>query len=294
MTSRNRARNFNGISGQPLLIGGGLLVALLSAIAWNAKYIVQPGDVGIVTLLGKAQDQPMREGINFKAPFVSSVYALSVKPQAYSPDGRIAAGSSDLQELKSEIQVEWRVDPDQAVEFYRQFRTPDSFQARYLASIVVEAYNTSTASFTAESAVQQRSQLSAEFAEIVAQNTAQYPIIITRATVTDIDFNEEFANAIEQKQIAEQRAKEAVFRAQEAEQDAQAAVNRARGEAESARLRAESLRLQGGSLVIQEQAIQAWREGGAQMPEVLVVGDEGSQPPFIFDLPSSGSTISAQ
>ena len=104
--------------------------------------------------------------------------------------------------------------------------------------------------------------MSEDFAALVRTNTAQYPIIITRATVTDIDFNPEFAAAIEQKQIAEQRAKEAVFRAQEAEQDAQAEIHRAKGEAESSRLRAEALRQQGGSLVIEEQAVQAWREGG--------------------------------
>ncbi|MGF1537841.1 MAG: prohibitin family protein [Elainellaceae cyanobacterium] len=285
--TKNRSNSLSVGRSQLLVSAGAIAAAAIAVIAWNAKYIVQPGDVGIVTVLGKAQNEPMREGLNLKLPLISSVYSLSIKPQAYTPEGRIAAGSSDLQELKSIIQVEWRVDPDQAVEFYRQFRTPESFQQRYLASIVVEAYNTSTASFTAESAVQKRAQLSDKFAQIVTAKTAQYPILITRATVTDIDFNEEFANAIEQKQIAEQRAKEAVFRAQEAEQDAQASINRAKGEAESARLRAESLRLQGGSLVIQEQAVQAWKEGGAQMPRVLVMGEGEGQPPFIFDVPDN-------
>lgn len=284
MTSFRNQFNTTSLTKRLFLIGGGLFAFLLASIVWDAKYIVRPGNIGIVTVLGKAQDEPMKEGFNLKLPFISSVHTLSIQPQAYSPRERIAAGSSDLQQLNSEIQVEWMVDPAQGTKFYRQFRTPGSFQESYLASIIVEAYNTSTANFTAEGAVKERSQLSEDFASLVRTNTMQYPIIITRATVTDIDFNPEFAAAIEQKQIAEQRAKEAVFRAQEAEQDALAEINRAKGEAESSRLRAEALRQQGGSLVIEEQAVQAWRQGGAQMPQVLVVGETGTQPPFIFNL----------
>ena len=287
MTSFRDPFNTPSLAKKLFLIGGGFFAFLLASIAWDAKYIVRPGNIGIVTVLGKAQDNPIQEGFNLKFPFISSVHTLSIQPQAYSPRERIAAGSSDLQQLSSEIQVEWMVDPAQGTNFYRQFREPGSFQNRYLASIIVEAYNTATASFTAEGAVKERAQLSENFAALVRTNTVQYPIIITRATVTDIDFNPEFAAAIEQKQIAEQRAKEAVFRAQEAEQDAQAEINRAKGEAESSRLRAEALRLQGGTLVIEEQAVQAWREGGAQMPQVLVIGDAATQPPFIFNLPTA-------
>ena len=73
--------------------------------------------------------------------------------------------------------------------------------------------------------------------------------------------------------------------AQEAEQEAQADINRAKGKAEAQRLLAETLKAQGGQLVLQKEAIQAWREGGSQMPKVLVMG--GNEPtgvPFLFNL----------
>ncbi len=264
----------------PALILGGMVVAVLGILAWNSKYIVQPGYTGVAIVVGNAQEQPMTEGLNFKAPFVTSVHTVSIQPQTYSPSARIAASSSDLQSLLSEIQVEWRVKEDRVVEFWREFRGPEAFQERILKSIVTEAYNTSAAQFTAADAVKRRTDLSSEFAQLVTEKTQRYPISILRATVTDIDFQPEFAKAIEQKQIAQQKAQEAAYRAEEAMQDAQAKVNLAKGESEAARLRANALQEQGGELVLQQQAIDKW---DGRMPTIMVTGDDAPGN-FIFNL----------
>lgn len=113
----------------------------------------------------------------------------------------------------------------------------------------------------------------------------KYGIIVLDTSVVDLTFSPEFARAVEEKQIAEQRAQRAVYIAQEAAQEAQADVNRAKGRAEAQRLLAETLKAQGGQLVLQKEAIEAWRNGGAQMPKVLVMGSESnSSVPFLFNL----------
>ncbi|HEY9805514.1 MAG TPA: hypothetical protein V6D04_03045, partial [Candidatus Obscuribacterales bacterium] len=58
----------------------------------------------------------------------------------------------------------------------------------------------------------------------------------------------------------------------------------ARGRAEAQRLLAETLKAAGGQLVLQNEAIEAWRQGGSQMPEVLVMGDKSNSVPFLFNL----------
>ncbi len=113
----------------------------------------------------------------------------------------------------------------------------------------------------------------------------KYGIIVLDTSVVDLNFSPEFARAVEEKQIAEQRSQRAVYVAKEAEQQAQADVNRAKGKAEAQRLLAETLKAQGGELVLQKEAIEAWREGGAQMPKVLVMGGESKGGiPFLFNL----------
>ena len=103
--------------------------------------------------------------------------------------------------------------------------------------------------------------------------------------MVDLTFSTEFAKAVEDKQIAEQRARRAVYIAQEAEQEAQAEINRAKGRAEAQRLIAETLKAQGGQLVLQKEAIEAWKSGGALVPQVLVIGEgQGGSVPFIYNL----------
>ena len=60
------------------------------------------------------------------------------------------------------------------------------------------------------------------------------------------------------------------------------------------RLLAETLKAQGGELVLQKEAIAAWREGGAQMPEVLVMGDQSSGVPFLFNMNKVAQTAAQQ
>lgn len=74
-------------------------------------------------------------------------------------------------------------------------------------------------------------------------------------SVIDLNFSIDFARAVEEKQIAEQKAQRAVYVAQEAEQEAQADINRAKGRAEAQRLLAETLKASGGELVLQKEAI---------------------------------------
>jgi len=118
---------------------------------------------------------------------------------------------------------------------------------------------------------------------------AKYNIIVLDTSVVNLDFSDEFSKAVEDKQIAEQRAQRAVYVAQEAAQQAQAEINRAQGKAEAQRLLAETLKAAGGQLVLQKEAIEAWREGGAQVPEVLVINGEGGTPPFFLNLASPPS-----
>ncbi|MEO1342091.1 MAG: SPFH domain-containing protein, partial [Cyanobacteria bacterium J06635_13] len=138
---------------------------------------------------------------------------------------------------------------------------------------------------TVEEAITKRDELKEDFDNALSERLDKYGILILDTSVVDLSFSPEFARAVEEKQIAEQKSQRAVYVAREAEQQAQADINRAKGKAEAQRLLAETLRAQGGELVLQKEAIEAWREGGAQMPRVLVTsGESGGGVPFLFNL----------
>lgn len=157
--------------------------------------------------------------------------------------------------------------------------------AKIIAPQTQESFKVAAARRTAEESITQRELLKNDFDSALQGRLEKYGIIVLDTSVVDLNFSPEFARAVEEKQIAEQQAQRAVYVAQAAEQEAQAEINRARGKAEAQRLLAETLRAQGGELVLQKEAIEAWKSGGAQMPQVLVMGGGNTTGvPFLFNL----------
>lgn len=261
---------------------GGILVAFLVLVGFNSFVIINPGQAGVLSILGKAQDGALLEGIHFKPPLVSAVDVYDVTVQKFEVPAQ--SSTKDLQDLSASFAINFRLDPVQVVEIRRTQGTLRNIVTKIIAPQTQESFKIAAARRTVEEAITKRSELKEDFDTALDSRLKKYGIIVLDTSVVDLAFSTEFAKAVEEKQIAEQRAQRAVYVAQEASQEAQADINRAKGKAEAQRLLAETLKAQGGDLVLQKEAIEAWKQGGAQMPRVLVMGKSNTSVPFIFDL----------
>ena len=268
-------------SWQPLL--GGIVAALVVLIAFNSFVILNPGQAGVLSILGKAQDGVLLEGIHLRPPLVSNVDIYDLTVQKFEVPAE--SSTKDLQDLKASFAINFRLDPIQVVEIRRKQGTLQNIVSKIIAPQTQESFKIAAARRTVEEAITKRNELKEDFDNALGERLDKYGILILDTSVVDLSFSPEFARAVEEKQIAEQKSQRAVYVAREAEQQAQADINRAKGKAEAQRLLAETLRAQGGELVLQKEAIEAWREGGAQMPKVLVTGsDSQGGVPFLFNL----------
>lgn len=265
----------------PSLIGG-ILAALVLAIAFNSFIVINPGEAGVLSILGKAQDGALLEGLHLKPPFISKVDVYDVTVQKFEVPAQ--SSTKDLQELTASFAINFRLDSTEVVDIRRKQGTLQNIVAKIIAPQTQESFKIAAARKTAEEAITLRPQLKDDFDSALTQRLDKYGIIVLDTSVVDLKFSSEFAKAVEDKQIAEQKAQRAVYVAQEASQEAQAEINRAQGKAEAQRLLAETLKAAGGSLVLQKEAIEAWKMGGAQMPNVLVMGNESAGIPFLFNL----------
>ncbi|XTZ10386.1 MAG: prohibitin family protein [cyanobacterium endosymbiont of Rhopalodia yunnanensis] len=265
------------------LLIGGIIAALLVVISFNSFIVINPGQAGVLSVLGKAQNGALLEGIHFKPPLISAVDVYDVTVQKFEVPAQSA--TKDLQDLTASFAINFRLDAVQVAQIRRTQGTLQNIVAKIIAPQTQESFKIAAAKRTVEQSITQRSELKQDFDNALNERLAKYGIIVLDTSVIDLNFSPEFARAVEEKQIAEQRAQRAVYIAQEAEQEAQADVNRAKGKAEAQRLLAETLKAQGGDLVLQKEAIEAWKEGGAKMPNVLVMGgkNQGSVP-FLFNL----------
>ena len=274
----NRQSSANWVS-----LLGGLIAAFIVLISFNSFTIINPGQAGVLSVLGKAQDGPLLEGLHFRPPLISSVDIYDVTVQKFEVPAQSA--TKDLQDLSASFAINFRLDPIEVVDIRRKQGSLQNIVAKIIAPQTQEAFKIAAARRTVEQAITQRSELKEDFDTALGSRLEKYGILVLDTSVIDLNFSPEFAKAVEDKQIADQRAQRAVYIAQEAEQQAQAEINRAKGKAEAQRLLAETLKAQGGELVLQKEAIEAWREGGAQMPKVLVIGsDSKSSVPFLFNL----------
>nr|WP_281438553.1 prohibitin family protein [Synechococcus sp. C9] len=249
----------------------------------SSYVIINPGEAGVLSILGKSQDGALLEGIHLKPPLISQVDVYDVTVQKFEVPAQSA--TKDLQDLTGRFAINFRLDPQRVVEIRRTQGSLANIVAKIIAPQTQESFKVAAARRTAEESITQRELLKNDFDSALQSRLEKYGIIVLDTSVVDLNFSPEFARAVEEKQIAEQQAQRAVYVAQAAEQEAQAEVNRARGKAEAQRLLAETLRAQGGELVLQKEAIEAWKSGGAQMPQVLVMGGGNTTGvPFLFNL----------
>ena len=268
-------------SWQPIALT--IFAVIFGIVASSSFVIINPGQAGVLSILGKAQDGALLEGIHIKPPVISAVDIYDVTVQKFEVPAQ--SSTKDLQDLSASFAINFRLDPTEVVEIRRTQGTLQNIVSKIIAPQTQESFKVAAARRTVEEAITKREELKQDFDAALGERLDRYGIIVLDTSVVDLAFSTEFAKAVEEKQIAEQRARRAVYVAQEAEQQAQAEINRAKGRSEAQRLLAETLKAQGGQLVLQKEAIEAWKTGGAQMPKVLVMGgDSQSNVPFLFNV----------
>jgi len=96
-----------------------------------------------------------------------------------------------------------------------------------------------------------------------------YRVVVDSVNITDFHFSDEFAQAIERKQIAQQRALQATYELQQAKVLADQRIVEATAQAQAQKLLQQTLTPE----IIQQQAIAKW---DGHLPSV--VGDKGVLP----------------
>jgi regulator of protease activity HflC (stomatin/prohibitin superfamily) len=243
------------------------ILGILAVLSFNSFVIVNPGEAGVLSVLGKAKDGVLLEGVHFKPPVISQVDIYDLTVQKFEVPAQ--SSTKDLQQLTASFAINFRLDPIEVVTIRRSQGTLQNIVAKIIAPQTQESFKVAAARRTVEEAITKRDELKQDFDEALSQRLSKYGIIVLDTSVVDLNFSTEFSKAVEEKQIAEQRAQRAVYIAREAEQEAEATINRAKGQAEAQRLLRETLT----SELLQKQAIEKW---DGKFPQVL--GGNGAVP----------------
>lgn len=221
-----------------LAFAGGIFLCVLLTF-FGCITSVTTGNTGVVTTFGKVEDFTYEAGFHIKAPW-NKVVEMDNRVQKSTI--AMSCFSSDIQEVTMSYTINYQIDKANAQEIYKTIGV--DYYTTIVEPNVFEAVKVATAKYTAEQLVQTRSNLAADIESILSESLNKYNIKVASTAIEDMDFTDAFTTAVEAKQVAEQKKKQAeIEQAQalaQAENDKKIAETNAKANAEVAKIQAEA------------------------------------------------------
>jgi prohibitin 2 len=174
--------------------------------------------------------------------------------------------SSDLQQVRVEVHVLYRVPEQSVVRIFQEFAGAPF--DNLIAPRVIEAVKEVTATQSAEQIVKKREEVKTRSLELARRKIGTNFLQVVDIVLANLSLSQELEQAIELKMVQEQEAEKAKFTQLKAQIEADTAIIRAKGEAEAIQVRGQALR--DNPNFIKLQVVQNWN---GKSP--LVVGADG-------------------
>jgi regulator of protease activity HflC (stomatin/prohibitin superfamily) len=263
------------------LVIGAIILIIIGVVVSASIQIVDAGYRGVL-LHWNAVDlisPPLDEGLHFVVPFQDSVVNMEVRTLKFVKD--TSSASRDLQTVSTEVTVNYRPIENSVNTLYKEVGL--EYESRVIQPAVEEVVKQVTAQYNAEELITKRPLVKADIEQEITTRLNVYNIKTDVISITDFQFSPLFAQAIESKVEAEQKALKAENDLRRIEVEARQleaqAVGTAKANIAEANGEAEAIRIIDEALAGNPNYLE-WlktKEWDGKLP--LVVGDGGT--PFI-------------
>jgi regulator of protease activity HflC (stomatin/prohibitin superfamily) len=274
MRSQRRPAKLSALVVAVLLIGGIAMLTLGAGLVFIDQF--ESGVVISPLTAGGVRPDPIGPGIHFVTPFIESVERFSTAKQEYTMSGSISEGAqqgndaveartSDGQQVFIDATVRYYADGAKVVDLRRTWQGQDRYIQGFVRPTTRNVvYNTASRYKVEEIYGAKRTELQQVIQDQLMEQFAQQGLVLDALQLRNVTFTPEYAQSIEQKQIAQQQAEQAKLLVQKSQQeadqlrakvkgeadavilrangDAEAAVTKAKGDAEALRLIADALK----------------------------------------------------
>lgn len=202
------------------------LILALALVSLSACTVVGPTERAVRYNFGKVDDEVLTAGTHLWIPYFAGTKTLSVNVHAI--ELQTSSGTKDQQEVTTKVVVNLQLDPSKVVDIVKTYGDEEAVISQVIPQIQ-EAVNANVSKFSAEEILTKREQLKEAIDHVIKDRAAKYSVIVHDISIKDLQYSPEYARAIEQKQIAEQKSKQAEYDAVKASKEADGAINTARG-----------------------------------------------------------------
>jgi regulator of protease activity HflC (stomatin/prohibitin superfamily) len=268
LTRAGRNQSAKGIGSTALVILA--ITGVLFTLGAGLVYI-ESSERGVVRTIraGGVRPNALEPGLHWIVPVVEQVVTYSIANQTYTMsaassegqvqgDDSIRARTKDGQEIILDASVIYQIDPTKVVPLHIVW------QNRYQEGVVrPEARGVirdAVSQYGVEEVVStKRAEMVQSITDELSKSLSENNLRLVDFVLRDIHFSEAYAQAVEQKQIAEQQAQQARLTVEQKKQEAEQARQVAQGQADAAVIAAQG--------AAEAQIIQA--EAQAQANELI-------------------------
>ena len=154
---------------------------------WNAVDLTQP---------------PLDEGLHFVVPFADDVINIEVRTLKYEKS--TTSASKDLQTVATTVTVNYHPERESVHFLYKNLGL--DYENRVIQPAIEETVKQVTANYNAEELITKRPQVKADIQAEISQRLNEFNLETEVISITDFEFSPLFAQAIEAKVEAEQKA----------------------------------------------------------------------------------------
>ena len=237
--------------------------------AFRSFHSVDAGHVLVVRQFGEIVGQ-RGDGFQTIAPWQTAEdVSTQVESQRFQMDDRTGAGegaiasgpaiSEETQPVYAVVTLNYRVSDQAVQELYTDVGS--TFFEKVVAPRVFQVFKNETVKFKSVSVAPNREQIREAVQLELDRQLDGFSIDVVDFLINDLDFPQEFTEAIERKQVATQDALAARQKVEQSKAEAQQEIERARGQAQAQRLRATALTDRN----LQFEALQILKEAPPQI-----------------------------
>ncbi|MGI5899025.1 MAG: prohibitin family protein [Christensenellales bacterium] len=161
---------------------------------------VPAGHTGVLVTFGKVESNILSEGVSMKLPYQE---VILVDNRVQKMSFQMEAFSADIQQTSINGSINFMIDKTQSQNLYRNVGT--AYFDTIILPRIQEDVKLVFSRYTAEELIGMRTVLSAEVLQLIEVAMQRYGIQIASINLEDIDFTDTFTDAVEAKQVAQQR-----------------------------------------------------------------------------------------
>lgn len=228
------------------IIGSIVVIVLILVLAITNITIIPTGYTGVKTSFGQVQETEIKSGqLNFTIPFVQSIAKVNNKQQDKKIESQIWGETNDKTPIyAADLTVTYQIQPEKSVWIYTNVTDIKNLVSDALVASAVKSAMSELSPQDVTNRTKIEPLVQTKLAESLNQKYGEDVVFVNKVVINNMDFEDAYNTAIQEKSIAQQNAakqkieNEAAIAKAEAEK--QVAITNAEAEAQKTAIEAEA------------------------------------------------------